>query len=210
VSFEIPRLRALARHALPNIIEASLIPLAVFYLAMWALGVWGALGAALAWSYGAIGFRIATRRRVPGMLILGALGLTARTLVALASGSVFIYFLQPSLGTIAVAGTFLMSVPAGRPLAEKLAGDFCPIPPDVMAHPNVASFFARVSVLWGFVFLANAGATIYLLVSQSLGVYLLAKTIVGAALTCSAIAFSTWWFVRHMHRHGITVVRAAA
>jgi hypothetical protein len=42
--FEIPHPRALTRHALPHIVEATLVPLAVFYLAvMWALGMWGAL-----------------------------------------------------------------------------------------------------------------------------------------------------------------------
>lgn len=210
VSFEIPRLRVVARHALPHVIEATLVPLALFYAAMWATGVWGALGAALAWSYGAIGWRLATGRRVPGVLLLGAAGLTARTLIAMASGSVFVYFLQPSLGTVVVAGIFLMSVPAGRPLAQKLAADFCPIPDAFAVQPKVRSFFARVSVLWGFVFLVNAGMTIWLLVSQSLGVYLLVKTVASAALTCGAIAFSTWWFTRSMRRQGISIIRATA
>ena len=35
---EIPRLRAMARHALPNLIEASVIPLVVFYGALWLVG----------------------------------------------------------------------------------------------------------------------------------------------------------------------------
>lgn len=209
MSFEIPRLRSLARHALPHVVEASLIPLGLFYLTMWTLGVWGALGAALAWSYGAIAWRLATGRRVPGVLLLGAAGLTARTVVAVASRSAFVYFLQPSLGTVLVAGTFLMSVPAGRPLAEKLAADFCPLPSAFAGQPRVRAFFARISVLWGFVFLANAATTIWLLMSQSVGVYLLAKTAVSATLTCSAIAFSTWWFIRSMRREGIPVTRAA-
>lgn len=209
MSFEIPRLRSLARHAVPHVVEATLVPLALFYAAMWAIGVWGALGAALGWSYAAIAWRLLTGRRVPGMLVLGAAGLTARTIIAMASGSVFVYFLQPSLGTVAVAGLFLMSVPAGRPLAEKLAADFCPIPTNVLSHPKVGSFFARLSVLWGFVFLVNAGMTIWLLLSQSLGVYLLVKTAASAGLTCAAIGFSTWWFMDHMRRHGIPVTRPA-
>ncbi|MBI2169418.1 MAG: hypothetical protein HYU28_07960 [Actinobacteria bacterium] len=210
MSIEIPKLRALVRHALPNVVEATLAPLAVFYGAMWAIGVWGALGAALVWSYGAIGFRLVTGRRVPGILLLGAFGLTARTVVALASGSTFVYFLQPSLGTVAVAGTFLMSVPAGRPLAQHLAVDFCPLPEAFMAHPHVQVFFARISVLWGFVFLANAATTVWLLMSQSIGVYLLAKTVTGWALSGSAIGISAWWFLRSMRGEGIAVTRAPA
>lgn len=210
MSFEIPRLRSLARHALPNILEASVVPLVVFYLAMWAFGVWGALAAALAWSYGAIAARLATGRRVPGMLVIGAAGLTARTAIALASKSVFIYFLQPSLGTVMVAGAFLLSVPAGRPLAQKLAADFCPLPEHFAAHPRVKVFFARISLLWGLTFIANAATTIYLLLSQSIGVYMLAKTLTGFALSGTAIAVSVWWFTASMRREGIPVVRAAA
>lgn len=209
VTFEIPRLRALARHAVPHVVEATLVPLALFYASMWLLGVWGALGMALAWSYGAVGYRMLKRRRITGLLLLGVAGLTVRTVIALASGSVFVYFLQPSLGTVMVAGLFLASVPAGRPLAGKLAHDFCPIPEAFAAHPGVRSFFARISVLWGFVLLANAGTTIWLLVSQSLNVYLLAKTVVSISLTAAAVAFSTWWFLRSMRNHGIPVTRAA-
>lgn len=209
VSFEIPRLRALARHAVPHLIEATLVPLLLFYAVMWVMGVWGALGAALAWSYGALILRVVRGQRVPGILVLGALGLTVRTVIALASGSVFIYFLQPSLGTVVMAGTFLMSVPAGRPLAHKLAHDFCPLPEAFSSNPRVRSFFARLSLLWGAVFLVNAGMTIWLLVSQSLNVYLIAKTGASIALTGSAVAFSTWWFLRSMRAHGIPVVRAA-
>src|SRR4051812_48593050 len=100
ITFQIPSLRALARHALPHLAEATIVPLVLFYLSMWLLGIWGALGVGLLWSYGAILRRVVTGRRVPGILVLGALAMTARTLIAVASGSVFIYFLQPTLGTV--------------------------------------------------------------------------------------------------------------
>src|SRR5256885_16974806 len=99
MDFELPRLRPLARHALPHVLEASLIPLGLFYLSMWLIGVWGALGVALLWSYGALLRRVITRRRVPGILVLGSLALTMRTVVAMISGSVVVYFLQPTLAT---------------------------------------------------------------------------------------------------------------
>ena len=44
VPFEVPRLRALARHSLPHLLEATIAPLALFYLSLWLIGVWGALG----------------------------------------------------------------------------------------------------------------------------------------------------------------------
>ncbi|MCZ7527128.1 MAG: hypothetical protein M5U14_12535 [Acidimicrobiia bacterium] len=205
--FEIPRLSTLARHALPNVVESTLIPLVIFMVTLRVLGVWGALAGGLVWSYGALLRRVVTGRRVPGILLLGSVTLTARTAIALATGSVFVYFLQPTLGTVLVATAFLVSVPIGRPLAQRLANDFCPIPPHVLANEHVRRFFLRISLLWAFTQLANATVTIWLLVSQSVGTFVVAKTVVSAALTTSAIAVSTVWFKRSMTRHGILVGR---
>jgi uncharacterized membrane protein len=202
---QIPRLRAMARHALPGLVEASLIPLAVFYGALWVVGVWGALLAALAWSYTAIARRLVTRTPIPGLLLLGAAGLTARTIMALVSGSVFVYFLQPTLTTVLIAGVFLVSVPAGRPLAERLAGDFCPLPETFMASPPVRRFFARITVLWAFVQLSNAAFSIWLLVTQPVQTYVVARTAASWVLTGGAIVASTLYFKHSMRRHGVTV-----
>ena len=205
VPFEVPRLRALARHSLPHLIEATFAPLALFYLCLWAIGVWGALGVALAWSYGALLRRLVTRQRVPGILVLGVLALTVRTAIAMASGSVFVYFLQPTIGTVAVALLFLASVRAGRPLAERLAADFCPLPTAFSSQPRVRRLFSNISLLWAFINLANAAVTIWLLVSQPLPVFLLARTLVSLTFTGAAIAVSTLYFKRSMRRHGMLV-----
>ena len=202
---EIPRLRALARHALPNLVEASLVPLAVFYAALWLVGVWGGLFAALAWSYTAIARRVVTGRPVPGLLVLGVVGITARTIVAALSGSVFVYFLQPTLTTVLIAGIFLVSVPAGRPLAERLAGDFCPLPDTFVGSPPVRRFFARITLLWAFVQLTNAAVSIWLLVTQPISTYVVARTATSWVLTGAAVVASTLYFRRSMRRHGIIV-----
>ena len=202
---EIPRLRALARHAIPHVVESSIIPLVVFYGTLRLIGVWGGLVAALVWSYTAILRRLVTRRRVPGLLALGAAGLTARTIVAALSGSVFIYFLQPTLTAVAVAGVFLISVPAGRPLAERLAADFCPLPDHFRARPPVRRFFARITILWALVQLTNSGVSIWLLLTQPVATYVLARTLLSWGLTIGAIVASTLYFRRSMRRHGIAV-----
>lgn len=195
----------MARHALPNLVEASLIPLAVFYGALSLIGVWGALLATLGWSYAAIVRRLVTRKPLPGLLLLGAAGLTARTAVAALSGSVFVYFLQPTLTTVVVATVFLVSVPAGRPLAQRLAGDFCPLPETFVSSPPVRRFFARITVLWALVQLVNATLGIWLLVTQPVGTYVLARAASSWVLTGAAILASTLYFRHSMRRHGIAV-----
>lgn len=202
---EIPRLRALARHALPNLVEATVVPLLVFYAALWLVGVWGGLVGALVWSYTAIVRRVVTGRPVPGLLVLGVVGLTARTVVAALSGSVFVYFLQPTLTTVLIAGVFLASVPAGRPIAQRLAGDFCPLPATFIGSPPVRRFFARITLLWAFVQLANAAVSIWLLITQPVGTYVLAKSVTSWGLTIAAVGLSTLYFKRSMRNHGIAI-----
>lgn len=200
-SLEIPRLRALARRALPSVVESTLLPLALFYGALWAGSVWFGVGAALAWSWAAVVRRLVKREPLPGMLVLGALAITIRSAIALGAGSVFVYFLQPTIGTIGVAFAFLASLPAGRPLAERLARDFVAFPDAFSSHPAVRRVFMRITLLWALVMLANAGITLWLLLSQSLEVFLAARTATSLGLTAGAIAVSTLWFRRSVHLH---------
>jgi intracellular septation protein A len=202
-SFEIPRLRAIAVHATPRVIEGTVIPLVLFLVMLHFAGVWGALAVGVGWTYGAIGLRMATGRRVPGILLLGALTATARGALAIATHSVFLYFLQPTLGTALVGGAFLISFAAGRPLTERLAHDFCPLPEAMSGHPLLKRFFLRISLLWAAVFLANATLTLWLLLSQSLTVYVLAKPVVSFGFTAIGICTSVWWFRRSIQRHGV-------
>lgn len=198
--FELPNLRSLARHALPTLLEATILPLVVFYAAMWLLGVWGALVAGLLWSYGAIARRLLTRRSVPAVLVLGAIALTVRTVLAMASGSIVVYFLQPTLGTVATAGAFLVSVRAGRPMAQRLAADFFPLPEHVLARPWVQRFFDRISIVWGLVQMVNAGVTVWLVLNQPVGTYVIAKTVVSLVVSGSVIAGAVVSFTRRAAR----------
>jgi intracellular septation protein A len=202
---EIPDLRTVLRHAVPRFVEGTLIPLALFLIALRVLGVGAAMFAGLAWVYTAITVRLLMRRRVPGILLIGALTLTARTAVALAAHSVVVYFLQPSLATMLVAGAFLLSVPLDKPLAGRLAADFCPLPTEMHSNTHVRRFFRHVSLLWAFAQTANAGLTIWLLFSQSLGTFVVLRSVVSAGVTIAAVIASAIWFKRSMARHGIVV-----
>jgi hypothetical protein len=203
---EIPRLRTLGRHAIPHLIEATVIPLILFYGGLWLIGIWGALLVGLTWSLTAIGRRAVAGKPIPGLLLLGAFGITARTIVAFATGSVFIYFLQPTLTTVAIAGAFLLSLALGQPLAQRLASDFWPFPQNFLVHPGVRHYFSRLTLLWAAVQLANAAITLTLLISQSTATFVWARSATTWVVTGSAILVSTVWFVRSMQRHNIEVV----
>jgi hypothetical protein len=203
--FDIPDLRTILRHAAPRLIEGTLIPIALLMITLRTLGTHGAMFAGLAWVYSALGVRLVLRKPIPGILLIGAATLTARTAIAMLSGSIVVYFLQPSLGTALVASAFLLSVPLNRPLAAKLASDFCPLPDDVRSNAHVRRFFRQISLLWAFAQACNASITIWLLLSQSLSTFVVARFAVSWTVTVTAIVLSALWFRRSMARHGITV-----
>jgi hypothetical protein len=201
----LPPWRDLARRTAENVLEATLVPMALFYLFLGTVGIrWGMI-AGLCWFYAAIIRRRMSGQRMSGLLIMAAALLTARTAIAFATGSAFIYFLQPTLGTFLVSGLFLLSVGLGKPLAERLAHDFCALPDALMANVRVKKFFLRISLLWAFTYLVNGTTMIYLLTQQSISTYLLVRSFVSLSLTGSAIALSALYFFRSLKGEGIVL-----
>jgi len=74
-----PGLLTVVRRVSMSLLIAVVVPAVVFYGVFVLDGVWAAIAAALAWSYGAIAWRALTRRRTSGLLILTAVLLTGRT-----------------------------------------------------------------------------------------------------------------------------------
>ncbi|HET7408256.1 MAG TPA: VC0807 family protein [Mycobacteriales bacterium] len=201
----LPSARVIARRTTATLIESTIIPLALFYAVLATAGTRCGIIAGLSWSYAAVLRRIVSGRSVPGMLILATMLVTARAAIAFATGSAFVYFLQPTLGTFVIAGLFLLSVPMGRPIVAKLADDFCPLPESMRTHPHVERFFLRLSVLWGFVHLINATVTLWLLFHERIGTFLVVKSIGSMALTCLAALGSFVWFRVSMRRGGLVL-----
>ena len=196
---------------MPQVVEATLVPLGLFYAALSAIGPKGAICVALAWNYAALLRRVGRHERLPGVLLIATVGLTARSVLALATkSSLFVYFLQPSLTTALLGGAFLLSVPLGRPLAEKLAHDFVPMPPSFFKRPKIRQLFVRISLLWALVSLANAAGTLALLVNVPIGTFLAAKTGLSWALTIGGVVLSWWWFRRGLRRHNAEPVPVPA
>jgi hypothetical protein len=200
-----PSPHAALRHAVPVVFEAMIAPLALFYLVLVTAGFRGALIAALAWSYVALGRRIKRGERVSMLLLLGTVLLTVRTTVSFITGSAFLYFAQPTAGMVVISLVLAGSAVIGRPFTQRFAYDFCPIDPELLARPGVRRFFIRISLLWATVLMLNAGVVFWLLVSSSLRAFVLERSAVTYGLTAAAIFFSITRFLAAMRRDGITV-----
>jgi len=133
-------------------------------------------------------------------MLLAAIAITARAAVGWWTGSAVVYFIQPELGTICIAFAFLASVRLRRPLVERLTCDYIHLPAFVLRHERVRRFFARITLLWAFVLLTNSVMSIWLLLNQSIGTYLIVRTAAVAVVSGTAAAFSVLAFLRLLRR----------
>ncbi|GAA0975092.1 hypothetical protein GCM10009555_032370 [Acrocarpospora macrocephala] len=200
VSF--PSVRALARQAVPRLLEGVVVPLAVFYVGLSVFGLTGALAAVLAWVYGNVAGRLLLRRPISGTMILALVAITARSALALWSGSAVLYFLQPELGTICISMAFLISMRLRRPLVGKLILEYVHLPALVAKHERVRRCFAWLTGWWALVLLINASLSIWLLLSQPIEVYLLVRPVAVACISTLAFLGSVWAFLRVVRRLG--------
>jgi hypothetical protein len=198
---------AVVVRAAPRLVEASLIPTALFYTCLVLAGIGAAYAVALLWLYAAVLSRVLRRRPVPPLLVLAAIGITVRTTVSLASGSTFVYFAQSILGSLVVGSVFLLSIAVGRPMVQSLALEFWPLTPEMLEHPAVRRLLRRLTFLWAGVNFAIGATTLTLLIVLPLPVYVAVKQLVAWTIMGLGIAITIDRAVRTARRTGFAVER---
>ena len=193
------RLRQAGRH----LVETVLAPLGLFWLMLTLTNLTGGLIAALSWALGVLLGRVLTRSPIPAVLWLTTGLLVIRTAIGYATGSVFLYFLQPTLQNFVIAFVLLATVGLRRPLIARLADDFCAFPMALTSNLRVQRFFRRVSLLWALVFLTNGAATLWVLARATLGNFLMVTTAGSFTLVALAAGVSLLWFRRELRGEGI-------
>ncbi|GII63250.1 hypothetical protein Skr01_33350 [Sphaerisporangium krabiense] len=199
----IPRISVLVRHAVPRVLEGMILPVAIFYVGYLAAGELGGVGMAVAWVYGGAVLRLIRRQPVPGTVLLAMLAVTVRAVLALVTGDLLIFFLQPTLGVYAASLAFLGTAAAPRPLIQRVTTDLVPIPEHLTDHPRMRRFFVHLSLLWGTVQFANGSLSLWLLLSESIETYLIVRTAAVAVLMVLAALASLLAFrrvLRIVHR----------
>jgi uncharacterized membrane protein len=114
--------------------------------------------------------------------------MSVRTVAAVASGSTFVYFAQPIAGSVVMAGVFLASIAVGRPMIEKLALEFWPLTPELLALPSVSRLLRGLTFLWAGVNLAIGATTLTMLLCLPLATYVAVKQLASLAITGTGIA----------------------
>jgi hypothetical protein len=197
-------IRAVCSRLVPYLIEATLIPTAIFYALLLITTElrWGLLGA-LCWSYAAVIRRIACARRVPCLLLLGACGLSLRGVVYLLSTNSFVYFMQPVLRGVLTAVLFAASVVVDRPLVARFANDFCPTSSDVNSLPAISRLFRRLTYLWAALNLACATSSLVLLLTVPLGAFVGTTAASTWIITGSGVVLTVFASTHVARREGL-------
>lgn len=208
-SLTLPHWRSMMRHAFPNVVEGKVLPAILFLGLLQISGTRVAVLGALSFALAAMALRVVRRQAISGLLWLTTVGLLARTIAALATGSVVIYFLQPTITTALVGLAFLISVPLGKPLVERIMLDFFPLDDATRAHPQLQRFFRHVSLWWAATSMVNFSITLWMLLAASPTTFVLVKSFLGPVTTTVTLGVAVIWFRSMMAASGTQVVFAA-
>ena len=198
-----PHLRDVVRRVALSVATAIVAPAILFTTTLVLFGVSTAMIVALGWMLTATAWRHATGRQVSGLLVLAVAIMSVKTAIAFATGSTFIYFVQPVVVDAAVASIFLGSLCSTRPLVARLAPDFYPVDPDMAALPRVQRLFRRLTLMWGLVIVAKGSITLWLLLTLSTVHFVVVKNAAIISLTLTAVTATVLWSVVVGRREGL-------
>ncbi len=179
----------LLRGALPAVVVATLIPVALFYAALVAGSVLWAIAVSVMYAYGVAAWQYLRRRRVSGMLlVLLVFMATVRAVTAVVSGHPLVYFAIPVVETAGFGLLFLATMFSSEPLVVRLARDLVPGAADGLAARR--SLIRVLSVVWTVTYLGSGATTLLLLTTTPMRVFLGVHTVTGWMWTGSGAVIS--------------------
>lgn len=196
---DLGHLRGTLKNGVRLLLETMVVPTLILYTCMVTVGAVTGLLAVLGWCAVTVAIRLATVRRVPGVLLLALVMLVGRTGVALALSSVYVYLLQPVAGSMFMAVLFIGSALVGRPITLRLAQDFVHLPRRLTTDARVRRMFVQVSLLWGVSRLLDAGMSLGVLHwGITAGVF--SRGLFSGLLTALSIGVCAYWGWSRLHR----------
>jgi hypothetical protein len=205
---EINGLRSTVIRAGRLLLEAVVVPTVLLAILLHVIGTTRSILVAVGWCACAIGLRWIVDRRLPGTLLLGSAALVVKATIALASGSILVYLLQPVLGSVVMAMLFLGSAAFGRPITMRLCRDFVHVPAHILDKRGVRRMFTEVAVIWGFSRLVDVALNLGFL-HRGVDAGLWARGLISPLLTVLAVAVCTAWGWRSLRRNGIRLKLSA-
>lgn len=200
---EMPPLRSMLGRIGFQVVEATLVPAALFWGVLQLSGLVWALFSGLAWCYLMIARRWIKGGALPAVLMVAALLFTTRTGIALAYHSTFVYLLTPTINAFVLAAAFLGSAVVGRPLTARFAQDFVGLPAHVTALVRVHRALRLLCGVWALANVVNGWVALQLLVADRYDAVMLARSVLTPVLTSVAVACCVLLGRRALRQEGI-------
>lgn len=200
---ELPRPASLARTVGVNLAESFGLPTAAYFLAAWLAGRDAGLWAMLAAIWFTAGLRKLVTGSVPGLVMISLLVLTAQTVAAIATGSLWIFLLHFPLADLALCVLFAKTAGGHSPIAARLAEEVIGLRWPPVHRDGLHGFFRGVTLLWASVFLLLAVVLGTLLAAIPVGTYVPVWAGTTVALIAAGIGASVWWLRAVTRRLGI-------
>jgi hypothetical protein len=197
---ELGHVGKVVRNALLLLVETVVVPTAILYGCMRTVGTVPGLAGVIGWCLLTMALRWVFGSRVPSTLLLVVGILIARTAVALACTSVWLYLIQPIAASALMAVVFVGSALLGRPITQKLAQDFVHLPERLLADRRMQRVFIEVALIWGFTRVLDAGISLNSLLSWGADASVLVRGILSLGLTALSVVGCAYWGWRRVHR----------
>jgi uncharacterized membrane protein len=209
-SLELPRPLRLARMTAWNLAESVGIPIAVFALAaeLGGRNVGILAGVAALWITAAV--RKLITGSVPGLLTISAVVLTVQSVIAVASGNLWIFLLHFPLANLCLCVLFARTARSSSPLCERLAAEVISLRQPPAQRPYLLRFFQDATKLWAVIFLVLALCLGGLLATQTVPAFLVSSTVATVTLICAGAGASLLWFRAVLRRLGLSIRFAPA
>ncbi len=207
---ELPRPMRLALITAWNLAESVGIPIAALVLFAEFFGRNPGLIAGCAAVWVTMAVRKLVTGEVPGLLTIMAVVLTLQTVLAIATGDLWIFLLHFPLANVLLAFLFVRTARSTSPLCAKLAAEVIAMRPPDCKLPGLHQFFQEVTVFWAAIFLVLGACMGALLLLEPLRPFIELSAVATAGLILVGVAASVVWFRAVLRRLGMRVRFAAA
>jgi intracellular septation protein A len=194
-----PSFGAVVRSGAPRFLRELFGPVAVFYVG-WKLG--GIVVGIVASTAVALALEAYERRhgRRGALALVSAAFVLVQATIGLVADSAVVYLAQPVLVSAIWGIANIVSTLIGRPLMGVFADAWYPFPREVKESDAYREIFGFESIVWGVYLLARSGLRMVVLLSGSIGFFVVVQFVTGIPITIALVAWSIWYAGRSFER----------
>jgi hypothetical protein len=200
---EMPRPARLLRTTAWSLIESAGLPVGALALAGWLWGRDAGLiaGVVVVWIIAAI--RKIHTGTVPSLVVISVVVLTLQTVLAVATGQLWIFLLHFPVANLFLCILFARTARGSNPIVAQLAAEVVALRQPATPNPGLHRYFQDATWLWAGISLLLAVSMAALLATQSTAMFILLATVATVLLIVAGAGASALWLRVVLRRLGL-------